>query len=83
MVAFIIQYLYEVADFPSMHTQSIEKKVASILPLFRVSTHAHPTIGYHCATQDGVYEILFDNTYSRYTTITLTCRIVHVLMSVY
>lgn len=46
-------------------SQSIEKKVASILPVFRVSTHAHPTIGYHCATQDGVYEILFDNSYSR------------------
>ena len=53
---------------PCLTVQSIEKKVASILPLFRVGTHAHPTIGYHCATQDGVYEILFDNTYSRYVT---------------
>ena len=53
-------------EFPSvLCIQSIEKKVASILPVFRVGTHAHPTVGYHCATQDGVYEILFDNTYSR------------------
>lgn len=55
----------EQEPLPSSH-ESIEKKVASILPLFRVGTHAHPTIGYHCAAQDGIYEILFDNTYSRF-----------------
>ena len=54
-----------------LYVQSIEKKVASILPPFRVGTHAHPTIGYHCASQDGVYEILFDNTYSRSVTLFL------------
>jgi hypothetical protein len=55
----------EKEPLPSSH-ESIEKKVMSILPLFRVGTHAHPTVGYHCATQDGIYEILFDNTYSRF-----------------
>lgn len=45
--------------------QSLDDKMSSILPIFRVSTYAHPTIGTHTASLDGVYEIIFDNTYSR------------------
>ena len=41
------------------------KGVTAILPLFRVNAHAHPTVGTHTATHDGVYEISFDNAYSR------------------
>ena len=37
----------------------------AILPLFRVSAHARPTVGSHTALHDGVYEIIWDNTYSR------------------
>ena len=39
--------------------------MSAILPIFRVTTQAHPTIGTHTATLDGIYEITFDNTYSR------------------
>ena len=46
--------------------QFLERKMSSILPTFRVNTHAHPTIGTHTASQDGVYEITFDNMYSRW-----------------
>lgn len=44
---------------------SPEDKVVSILPMFRMNTHTRPVFGTHIATQDGVYEIIFDNTYSR------------------
>ena len=46
--------------------------MSSILPIFRVNTHAHPTVGTHIATLDGIYEIIFDNTYSRYNVIVNT-----------
>ena len=39
--------------------------MTAILPLFRVNAHARPTVGTHTATHDGVYEIIFDNAYSR------------------
>ena len=45
--------------------QSVENKVTAILPMFRVSAHARPTLGSHTAVQDGIYEIIWDNTYSR------------------
>ena len=40
--------------------------MAAILPTLRVNAHSHPSVGSHTATQDGVYEIVFDNSYSRY-----------------
>ena len=46
--------------------QPPRKEVTAILPLFRVNAHARPTVGTHTATHDGVYEIIFDNAYSRY-----------------
>jgi len=46
--------------------ESLEKKMIAILPLFRVSAHARPTVGSHTALHDGVYEIIWDNTYSRF-----------------
>ena len=48
--------------------------MSSILPIFRVGTHAHPTVGTHTAALDGIYEIIFDNTYSRYTRAYVKCR---------
>jgi hypothetical protein len=41
-------------------------KIIQILPILRVNTQSHPVFGSHIATQDGVYEILFDNSYSRF-----------------
>ena len=41
--------------------------MVAILPMFRVNSHGHPFLGSHTATQDGVYEIIWDNSYSRYT----------------
>ena len=37
-----------------------------ILPMLRTNAHNHPVVGSHTATQDGIYEIIFDNSYSRY-----------------
>ena len=45
--------------------QALQKKMTSILPILRVNSHTHPVIGSHTATQDGIYEIVFDNSYSR------------------
>ena len=39
--------------------------MVQILPILRVNTHVHPIMGSHAAPQDGVYELLFDNSYSR------------------
>ncbi len=39
--------------------------MVAILPTLRVNGYSHPTVGSHTATQNGVYEILFDNSYSR------------------
>lgn len=36
-----------------------------ILPMLRINSHTHPVVGCHTATQDGIYEISFDNAYSR------------------
>ncbi len=55
----------QVATAESDSELSPEEKINSILPMFRVSTHTRPVFGTHTATQDGVYEIVFDNTYSR------------------
>ena len=49
-----------------LQTPPPQKKMVAILPTLRVNSYAHPTVGSHTATQDGVYEILFDNSYSRY-----------------
>ena len=46
--------------------ESPQNKMIPILPILRVNAHSHPAIGSHTATQDGVYEILFDNSYSRF-----------------
>ena len=51
---------------PSLCPQSVENKVTAILPMFRVSAHARPTLGSHTAVHDGIYEIIWDNTYSRW-----------------
>ena len=45
--------------------------MTAILPLFRVNAYARPTVGTHTATHDGVYEIIFDNAYSRYNCTTV------------
>lgn len=49
----------------SVCVKSLDRKMCAILPIFRVTTQAHPTIGTHTATLDGIYEITFDNSYSR------------------
>ncbi len=53
---------------PDKDTEDVspEDKIVSILPMFRMNTHTRPVFGSHTATQDGVYEIVFDNTYSRW-----------------
>lgn len=55
----------EQSPVPDSH-EYIDSKMSSILPIFRVGTHAHPTVGTHTASLDGIYEIIFDNTYSRF-----------------
>ena len=51
---------------PLASDESVENKITAILPMFRVSAHARPTLGSHTAVQDGIYEIIWDNTYSRF-----------------
>ncbi|KAL5488790.1 hypothetical protein EMCRGX_G017786 [Ephydatia muelleri] len=47
-------------------TQEPLHKLIPILPTLRISSHIHPAVGYHKATQDGIYEIIWDNSYSRF-----------------
>ena len=58
--------IYDVAVYIVFIFQPPEKEVTAILPLFRVNAYTRPTVGTHTATHDGVYEIMFDNAYSRY-----------------
>ena len=53
-------------SLPPTLPQSVENKVTAILPMFRVSACARPTLGSRTAVQDGIYEIIWDNTYSRW-----------------
>ena len=45
-------------------------KMIPILPILRVPSNTHPIQGSHVAVSDGLYVIAWDNSYSRYITLT-------------